>query len=358
MESKKVSPEGLAALAGRVESNLAESTDQIRNINEDIHVLSINAKMEAARAGSHGQGFGVVADSIRRLVSRTNGVTEQMESQVRALMQELSAMSSQLGLEVRGQRYQQIAYNAIDIVDRNLFERTADVRWWATDDSLVSALEQPDADTARRAGVRLGVILDSYTVYYDLVLANRDGRVVANGRPDLYHSTGEDVSTEPWFRDGILTQSGDEYAVQGVHNSRLVREEPVLAYAATVRTGGDARGEVLGVLGILFRWRDLGQTVVERSVAAIRDTEGEETNVTASIVDDTGRIIASSREAELFQKPTDAPSRFYTETENGYSQITTKGRTVLVACALSPGYETYRTGWRCVIQQPLSGRTR
>lgn len=354
MKFTKVSPEGLSALADQVESHLAESTDQIRKINDDIHVLSINAKIEAARAGNHGKGFGVVANHIRHLVSRTSGVTEQMESQVRSLMHELSAMSSQLGVEVRGQRYEQIAYNAIDIIDRNLYERSCDVRWWATDDSLVAALTEPGEETARYASKRLGVILDSYTVYYDLVLVNRDGRVVANGRPDLYRSVGNDVSEEPWFQDEVRTGSGEEYAEQGVHASHLVDNEPILAYATTVRARGDARGEVLGVLGILFRWRDLGQTVAERAVAAIRDTEGSSVTVVAHILDDTGRILASSREAETGRKPPDAILRHFRDQENGYARISTQGNTYLAASARSPGYETYRTGWRCMILQSLN----
>ena len=31
-------------------------------------------------------------------------------------------------------------YADADLIDRNLYERTCDVRWWATDDSLVQAL--------------------------------------------------------------------------------------------------------------------------------------------------------------------------------------------------------------------------
>lgn len=355
MKSSKVSPEGLAELALQVESHLAESTDQIRKINDDIHVLSINAKIEAARAGNHGKGFGVVANYIRHLVSRTSGVTGQMESQVRSLMHELSVMSSQLGVEVRGQRYQQIAYNAIDIIDRNLYERSCDVRWWATDGSLVAALTEPGDATAQHASQRLSVILDSYTVYYDLVLVNREGRVVANGRPNQYRSVGRDVTGESWFQKGLRTPSGEDYAEQGVHPSSLVDNQPVLAYATTVREGGQARGEVLGVLGILFRWRDLGQTVVERAVAAIRDTEGASVSVTAHILDETGQILASTRESERGRKPADAFMRFFREVEEGYKKISSTGSAYLAACARSPGYETYRTGWRCMILQPLSG---
>ena len=354
MTTKQLTAESLAELAKEVEQNLADSTDQIRNINDDIHVLSINAKIESARAGNHGKGFGVVADHIRLLVSRTNGVTEQMESQVKTLMHQLSQMSSQLGVEVRGQRLRQVGFNAIDIIDRNLYERSCDVRWWATDSSLVAALENPGEESARWASHRLGVILDSYTVYFDLILADAAGRVVANGRPGQFSSVGKDVSREPWFRDGLATTSGDDFAEQGVHLSALVDKQPVLAYSTTVRRGGDVRGAVMGVLGILFRWEELGRTAVNRAVETITTTEGLDRPLAGYIVDDSGAVLIASDGAPLQDRLPEGLSRRTTgEGAGGHGQVTIGGKAVLAGWAQSPGYETYRTGWRCVMVQSL-----
>lgn len=291
ISNEVISAEKLSQLARKVEHSLTESTEQIRNINEDIHVLSVNAKIESARAGKYGSGFAVVADNIRRLVYRTNGVTEQMESRLNALMRELSVMSAQLGNEVRGQRYLQIAYNAIDIIDRNLFERSCDVRWWATDESLVSALIQKDNDSCLHASTRLGIILNSYTVYLDLVLADVQGLIVANGRPQLFESVGMNVSQEQWFRDGMNLDSGEEFAEQGLHKSKCVNNDAVLTYSTTVRSNGDVHGQVLGVLGILFRWDELGKVVVDRANKAVLDTEGQDIMVETLISMELLRLI-------------------------------------------------------------------
>ena len=40
-----------------------------------------------------------------------------------------------------GDRLIEIA--GVEIIDRNLYERSCDVRWWATDSAVVDALEQP-----------------------------------------------------------------------------------------------------------------------------------------------------------------------------------------------------------------------
>ncbi|MDH8639244.1 chemotaxis protein, partial [Klebsiella pneumoniae] len=73
--------------------------------------------------------------------------------------------------------------NAIEIIDRNLYERTCDVRWWATDSAVVDCAANVTPQSAAYASKRLGVILNAYTVYLDLWLCDLHGKVLANGRP-------------------------------------------------------------------------------------------------------------------------------------------------------------------------------
>ncbi len=98
-----------------------------------------------------------------------------------------------------GSRLVDLALNAIEIIDRNLYERTCDVRWWATDSAIVDAAADASDSHCSYASKRLGVILSAYTVYLDLWLCDMDGRIIANGRPERYNVKGLDVSREPWF---------------------------------------------------------------------------------------------------------------------------------------------------------------
>ncbi|KGP90394.1 hypothetical protein N780_05250 [Pontibacillus chungwhensis BH030062] len=58
---------------------VTQALSSIEYISNQTNLLALNASIEAARAGSHGAGFGVVAEEIRKLSTQVKGSAETIE---------------------------------------------------------------------------------------------------------------------------------------------------------------------------------------------------------------------------------------------------------------------------------------
>lgn len=65
---------------------IREATSLITNIAEETNLLSLNASIEAARAGDQGRGFAVVAGQIQKLAEQSNESARQIEEIIESLL--------------------------------------------------------------------------------------------------------------------------------------------------------------------------------------------------------------------------------------------------------------------------------
>jgi hypothetical protein len=340
----------IGVLAKSVAVHFRQAVQDIVRINLQTKILSLNAQVEAARAGKLGNAFGVVATEMVSLSEQTATVTGKLAVETQDSIASLNQIIAGLGQDIRGTRLSDLAMMNIDVIDRNLYERSCDVRWWATDSSAVDALTHKTPEACEHASRRLGVILDSYTVYYDIVLCDLDGTVVANGRKNKFRSQGSNQQQAAWFQAAIKTSDGTQFGFQNVHRTPSLAEgKNILVYSCGVRARGDARGKLIGVIGIIFNWEALGQTVVHGTLVS----DAEKIHTRICIVDDSGFVLADSHD-KIIQETLHLPrQRELFGLKKGYIVDRFQGDAVLIAHAFSPGFETYATGWHSLIIQKM-----
>lgn len=335
----------LIELTNIIRTTTADKISGIQKVTGLLRMLALNAMIESARAGDHGRGFSVVAAEVREIAGSVGLIAEQLQKELATQINDLSDSTQAMAHAAMGSRLVDLALNAIEIIDRNLYERTCDVRWWATDSALVDCAANPTPEAVAYAAQRLGVILNAYTVYLDLWLCDLNGRVIANGRPDRYAVAGLDVSREPWFAQAQRLASGDDYAVSDVTECGGLKGAEVATYAASVRGGGEAHGAPLGILAIHFDWAPQARTIVR----GVRIEPADRNRTAVLLLDATNRIIASSQDSQTLSKhfPLDTGGR-----PHGFYLL---GDGAQVAFHATPGYETYPgLGWHgVIIRRPL-----
>jgi hypothetical protein len=274
-------------IIGNIEKRIEDHRFVNERITSQINILALNATIEAARAGDAGRGFAVVATEVKTLATQASNASKDLG----AIRSETSELQQRFA-EKESDRLSEMSQTLVQLIVRNLYERTADVRWWATDDALFRCLESMDRAAIDHAVERLGLINRYYSVYLNLVLVGIEGRIMACSQPTKFPGViGADISKVSWFKKAMATASGDQYVVNDISHDSLHGDKLVAVYAATVRKEGRKDGKILGVLGVMFDWEDQAKTIVQTEPSLSED-EWKRTRVI--LLDQNMRIIAAS----------------------------------------------------------------
>jgi len=328
----------IARLTTEVNQVACEKTKSIQHITNQMKMLALNALIESSRAGAQGAGFAVVAQEVRSVGQQVETIARELETQLTKRTGNLMSSIERMTERSRGERMVDLSLNAIELIDRNLYERTCDVRWWATDAAVVDCAAAADAAAVSHVSERLAVILGAYTVYLDLWLCDLEGNVLAGGRPERFNVIGQNVATTKWFREAHGLRSGDDYVAGDVESQPLLGNAQVATYCASVRAGGKANGKAIGVLAIHFDWESQARAIVQGVRVGATD------KARVLLVDSNFRVIAASDGQGLLTE------RVPLSLEGRRSGFYHDRSGALVAFHATPGYETYKgLGWYGVI---------
>ncbi len=339
-------PRSMRLLLERISGDVSEYALQNKKIVSQTKLLSLNASIEAARAGAAGRGFAVVAQEVQKLAGSTAKAADDFASVVLKRIMHSTGMAGALVEQMEGLRLQDICQTLVQLIVRNLYERTADVRWWATDTSVWECLLAP-ADEAKRAfaDLRLSQINQFYSVYANLVLTDLEGRVIASANPKHREALNQTlVNEQPWFQLAAATRSGTEYVAGDVYTCPT-HGQRVLVYATGVRANGAADGQLLGTLGVYFDWENQGNTIVTHEPPF---TEADKARSRVLLLDANHRIMADTEGAHT-------TGQHFVINTGGQAKGSYYANGALVAFARTLGYQEYDgLGWWSAIIQKVN----
>lgn len=232
---------------------------------------------------------------------------------------------------------------AIDVLIRNLFERTADIGFLAMDSEICAFAEAVEAHEESRHDAqwqsdmrsRFAEYVKKYSVYHNIILLSPQGEVLAqlDGNNPVARTSDE------FLKDALTTEVG--YVEVFRPTDLLPGDDSPLIYAYRVMSGDGSHP--VGVLCLCFRLQDECRRIFESLVA-----EDDWTIIT--LLDASGRIIASS---DPYQFPIGV--QIEPACESGCRVIRFAGREYLATTCQTHGYQGYNgPGWLGHAMAPLN----
>jgi chemotaxis signal transduction protein len=233
-----------------------------------------------------------------------------------------------------------VSHLMVDLLDRNLYERSDDCRWWALTPELQVALAAPvkSAETVARIDDILNYINSLYTVYTRLFVYDHDGMIIASTdfKGDGLQVVGDFI--DPKTLESVTALTNDQqYYVTPFEKTSLYGKRPTYVYHAAIRHP-DNELNVVGGIGIVFD--------AEPEFAAMLNAAlGEKTEATALFIDRSGRIISSTDptrpvgdilevDADILKLPNGASTSRIVIHDGHYS---------ILGCTVSHGYREFKT---------------
>lgn len=302
---------------------------KIQSVSMKSNILALNSGIEAARAGEAGRGFSVVAVEIKKFAEESLNASKESQTLIKSIQNKAN--------EVIAVRTVDVAFDTIDKIDRNLFERNCDVQAWATFDAVKDCLKNPTEETKKAAQLFLENIYKIYEVYFDLFVVDISGEIIVAAQNQK--QVGKDMSNRAWFRETVKTNN---VYVTDMYYSSVVSGH-TMGYCSPIHN--DA-GEVIGVLTTRFNWEYI-YDIIDRAKI---DEKSK-----LYLINSEGFVIASKDRTGILE----TNLKHLTAVENILSGKDTRGYTIenneIYAYSLTEGYNSYKgKGWSVIVVQSLA----
>jgi chemotaxis signal transduction protein len=310
-----------SAASGESQPQVSLDNEALRQIQLDVDGINRNLRrvvwngrlMAGLREGSQAQ--------LKAVLAQVNAAGARTRDRVAAAIGDLY----QTALGRAGHQARELARLAADIMDRNLYERANDCRWWALSPVVRRVLAaSPEAAADRALQDVLTHINGLYTVYTRLVAFDASGRVRAVSNEDEQAPLVGTQIDDAWLRATLALSDSQRYAVSEFVASPLNAGVPTYVYLAAVRNPAGDR--VVGGMAIVFN--------AEREFHAMLTDVLDDRAGIAIFVDGDGRVVASTDPGHRIGQA------LAFDTRKGI--VEHDGAHLAVACTRASGYREFK----------------
>lgn len=231
-----------------------------------------------------------------------------------------------------------LSHLLVDLLDRNLYERSDDCRWWAVTPELRVALAAERVDTASVSRITeiLDYINQLYTVYTRIFVYDKQGTIIAS--TNAVDENGSIIGTkvDDVTLDAVLSlYSEQQYYVSPFEVSSLYQDKPTYIYHAAIMAPDGS--DVVGGIGIVF------DSTPEFN-AMLRGSISENESIRAFYIDRQAKIISSTDPTRPVGSILDIdPDLLYLPNGSSASRIVIRdGHYCILGCSVSNGYREFK----------------
>lgn len=305
-------------------AELRRIPDQARRIQEDLNrsVWNGNVRITARHDGSNNFQKALLCE-VGNTGRRTQETFEHSIADLQRTVVSAGSHSAQV-----------LASLAVDILDRNLYERANDCRWWALNSTLAEHLKNGTKETASRSTEVLRHINSLYTVYHSIVLFDHNGTIRAVSNPAHEHLVGQRC-TESWVARTLALRDPQAFAVSAFTPSTLYTNQPTLIFGAAITS----TTRTLGGIGVVF---DTGPQLSAMLTDALpRDASGQVASGSVALfIDGEQRVISASSDFEIGER-VDLPADVLLASGAKNCVIEYRGQYYAAAICSTTGYREY-----------------
>uniref|UniRef100_UPI0040473538 chemotaxis protein CheW n=1 Tax=Aliarcobacter sp. TaxID=2321116 RepID=UPI0040473538 len=233
---------------------------------------------------------------------------------------------------------------AIDIMDRNLYERANDCRWWALTSYFREALDDYSSLAYKKDEISsiLKYINDLYTVYTNLIIFDKDGKVIATSNQKEEYLIGK-ILTQEWVSKTLFLSDTSKYCVSKFEKTNLYDNESTYIYSSAIRSLKDER-VTIGGIAVVFDSTPQFYSMLDETLP--KDLNGEKKDgIFALFTNKDKQIISSSNEKFEVNSYLNIDDSFFAlKNAQSLSKIVEfDGKYYSVAVKCSNGYREYKS---------------